>query len=328
MPKVELHLHLEGAIPLDAMWRLVVARGGDPEVPSPGALADRFIYSDFDHFIETWVWMNRFLDSIEAFELAAEAVARELVHDHVMRAEASFSPTDFARHGLAPEQLATAIRRGLDRVPGVEVALIVDLVRDTGPQRAMRTFERVVDVADEAGIIGIGIGGTEARFPPDLFADVYARAERAGLRRTAHAGEAAGPESVWGAIESLGVDRIGHGVRAVEDPRLVDHLVATRMPLEVCPTSNIRTGVVEGWDTHPAAELIAAGAAVTINSDDPAMFHCTLTGEYESVAARFGLSDEAVLVLARNAIDAAWVGDERRAEMHHALIGWWETQTN
>ena len=138
MPKVELHLHLEGAIPLDALWTLMEERGGDPGVPSPEALAARFAYHDFAHFIETWVWKNRYLDSYRAFEFIAEAVACDLARQHIVYAEAFFSPTDFAQHGLSPQGLATAIRRGLDRVPQIRVALIADLVRDTGPERARR----------------------------------------------------------------------------------------------------------------------------------------------------------------------------------------------
>ena len=132
MPKVELHLHLEGAIPLSAMWELVERHGGEPSVTTPEDLVDRFAYTNFAHFIETWVWKNRFLNTYEAFEYAAAAVARHLVEQNIVYAEAFFSPTDFRSFGLAPAQLALAIRRGLDQVTGTEIALIADLVRDTG----------------------------------------------------------------------------------------------------------------------------------------------------------------------------------------------------
>ncbi len=323
MPKVELHLHLEGAIPLEAMWAMVEARGGDPEVPTPEALTERFAYRDFAHFIETWVWKNRFLDSYRAFELAAEAVAASLFDQHILYAEAFFSPTDFRSHGLAPSGLALAIRRGLDRIPGVEVALVVDLVRETGPERAARTFDQVREVAGEAGVIGVGMGGSEAGHPPEPFARVYRRARDAGFRLTAHAGEGEGPAGVWGALRALEVDRVGHGVRSVEDPELVRYLVEHRVPLEVCPTSNLRTGVVATWDEHPARTLIDVGAVVTLNTDDPAMFGCTLAGEYRAVAERYGYGDDVMRRLADNAVEASWAPEDLKEHIRGLLDDWW-----
>lgn len=327
MPKVELHLHLEGAIPLPAMWELVQRHGGHPEVASPADLVDRFAYTDFAHFIDTWVWKNQFLNTYEAFEYAAAAVAQHVADQHIIYAEAFFSPSDFRHYGLAPAELALAIRRGLDQAPGTQVALIVDLVRDTGPEAAARTFDQVAEVAAAAGVIGIGIGGSEAEYPPELFAAVYRRAGERGFRLTAHAGEAAGPDSVWGALRRLHVERIGHGVRSVEDPHLVRHLVASQVPLEVCPTSNLRTGVVNDWDTHPAGALIEAGAMVTLSSDDPAMFHCTLAGEYDAAVEHFGGDDAVIRRLAANAVDASWAEAETRRHLHARLAAWWDARS-
>ncbi len=325
MPKVELHLHLEGAIPLSAMWELVERHGGEPSVTTPEDLVDRFAYTNFAHFIETWVWKNRFLNTYEAFEYAAAAVARHLVEQNIVYAEAFFSPTDFRSFGLAPAQLALAIRRGLDQVTGTEIALIADLVRDTGSGAAARTFDQVAKVASEAGVIGIGIGGSEAEYPPELFTSVYRTAGERGYRLTAHAGEAAGAPSVWGALRSLGVERIGHGVRSVEDSALVEHLVDHQVPLEVCPTSNLRTGVVADWRAHPAQALIEAGALVTVNTDDPAMFHCSLAGEYDVLVSRFGFDLGVVRRIAANAIDASWAPETTRRRLHGAQDAWWSS---
>lgn len=325
-PKVELHLHLEGAIPLGTLWGLVERHGGDPAIGSSEALRQRFAYTDFPHFIDTWWWMTGFLRTADDFTVVAEAVARSLAAQHVVYAEASFSPTDFARHGLTPQVLATAIRTGLDRVPEVKVALICDLVRDTGPQRAASTLDAVLEVAADAGVVGITIGGSEHDYPPEPFAPVYRRAADAGLHRTAHAGEAAGAESVWGALRALGVERIGHGVRAVEDPALIAHLVAHQVPLEVCPTSNVRTGVAEGWDGHPVGALLAAGATVTISTDDPAMFDCDLAGELRTLHDRYGpdLAHPERLTLA--AVDASWLPAADRAALHDRIAGWWRSE--
>ncbi len=321
-PKVELHLHLEGAIPLPARWELVDGYG-DPEVRTLHDLAARFEYRDFPHFIEVWTWMTGFIRTDRDFIAAAQAVARTLVEQNVVYAEASISPSDFARHGLTVGEIATAVRSGLDRVNAVEVGLIVDLVRHTGPERCMSTLEQVIEVADEAGVVGITIGGLEQQFPAELFADVYHRADVAGLGLTAHAGEAAGPGSVWSALNDLGVSRVGHGVRSVEDPSLVAYLVEHQIPLEMCPTSNLRTGVVESWDRHPVVELIERGARVTINSDDPVFFDCSVAGDMRKVADYVDLDVELHTLYA---IDASWMSDDKKARRRTEVSHWWNSR--
>ena len=324
MPKVELHLHLEGAIPLPTLWELIERHGGDETIRSPAQLVDWFTYRDFAHFMETWVWMIAFLRRYEDFTCAAEAVARHLAAQNIVYAEAFFSPSDFRHHNLDPQGLAIAIRTGLDRVPEVEVPLIVDLVRDRGPEGTARTLAAVTEVAEEARIIGIGIGGYEAENPPELFDEVYRTAHDSGFRLTAHAGEAAGPESVWGAINALRVERIGHGVRSVEDPALVEYLVEHQLPLEVCPTSNIRTAVVSDWENHPARTLIEAGAMVTINTDDPALFHSTLAGEYRVLEDRFDLDEGAIRQISLAAVDASWAPEETKTNLTSRINEWWD----
>jgi adenosine deaminase len=327
MPKVELHLHLEGAIPVGTLWELIQLHGGDAAVATRPQLEERFRYRDFDHFIETWVWMNGYLRTYEDFVCAAEAVARDLARQNIVYAEASFSPSDFRRHGLIPQELALAIRSGLDRVTGTEVALIVDLVRDRGPAGARETLEAILEVAEEAGVIGIGIGGTEFEYPPELFVDAYRTARAAGLHTTAHAGEGAGPESVWGAIRKLEVERVGHGIRAVEDIALVEHLVESRLHLEVCPTSNVRTGVATGWESHPARTLIDAGAVVTLNTDDPTLFGCSLAGEYRVLQEEFRLGEGAIRRISHNALEACWAPESTKKELRDQLAAWWGSGT-
>jgi adenosine deaminase len=319
-PKVELHLHLEGAIPLDTLWGLIQSHGGDPEVSDRAALERRFVFRDFAHFIDTWWWMTGFIRTEDDFTEVAESVARHLAAQNIVYAEASYSPTDFERHGLSPQALGMAIRRGLDRVPDTQVVLNVDLVRDSGPERAAATLESVLEISAEADVRGITIGGSEQDHPPEQFSGVYRRAADAGLRLTAHAGEAAGPASVWGALRELGVERIGHGVRSVEDSALVEHLVSHQIPLEVCPTSNIRTGVAQEWDDHPVHRLIAAGANVTINSDDPALFNCSLADEFR-VLSRYQKRSMEDLTIA--AVEASWLDDSARQVLAERVREWW-----
>jgi adenosine deaminase len=319
-PKAELHLHLEGAIPPRTLWELIQGYGGDEAVSDLAALRERFVFTDFAHFIDTWWWMTGFVRTEDDFTVVAEAVARGLAAQNIVYAEASFSPSDFERHALSPQQIAAAIRRGLDRVTETRVVLNVDLVRDTGADHAARTLESVIEIAQDADVRGITIGGSEQTHPPAPFASVYRRAESAGLRLTAHAGEAAGPESVWSALRDLGVERIGHGVRAVEDTELLEHLVVSQIPLEVCPTSNICTGIADGWAEHPVHELLEVGANVTINSDDPTFFNCTLAGELRSLFADEPVRSRDVTLAA---IAASWMGSPEKERLAESVRDWW-----
>lgn len=322
-PKVELHLHIEGAIPHRLLWERVTAYGGDPAVPDADAMRRMFSYRDFPHFIETWWWMTGWLRTAEDFAALGRAVASELVEQRIVYAEASISPSDFARHRLALADMAVAVRQGLDSIDGVEVALTVDLVRDKSPAGCAAVLEEAIDAMADAGIVAITIGGSEQGHPPEPFAAVYRRAESAGLRLTAHAGEAAGPESVRGALDALGVERIGHGVRSVEDPELLARLVRDQVPLEVCPTSNLRTGVAASWESHPVGTLLDAGALVTISTDDPAFFHCDLAGELRQVSELFGDGPETAATLTRQAIVASWLAADDAARLDDAVAAWW-----
>ncbi len=313
-PKVELHLHLEGAIPLPALWALMDKYGGDPEVPDEVTLAQRFAYRDFPHFLEIWNWKNTYLREAEDFAFIAEAVARDLVAQNVRYVEAFYSPSDFAIHGLTTQEITVAIRRGLDRVPEVEVALIADLVRNRGPEHGLRNLLEVDEVKGY-GVIGIGIGGAEHAYPPEPFAPVYERARALGFHTTAHAGEAAGAESVWGAIRALHVERIGHGTRAYEDPALLDYLLEMQIPLEMCPLSNVRTGVVPSIEAHPIRRYFDLGLMVTVNSDDPKMFGNSLAEEYATLERALGFTPYEVQTLVLNGVRASWLPEARKAVM-------------
>lgn len=326
LPKAELHLHLEGAIPLPALWRLIEKYGGDSEVKSPEDLRRRLTYRDFPDFIAAWIWKNGFIRGYDDFSLIAEAMARELVAQNVRYAEVFFSPSRFTEQNLHPEGLAKAIRAGLSQVPEVEVWLIADLVRDFGPEQAGQTLLEIDKVRDQ-GIIGVGIGGSEHAFPPAPFAPVYDTARDMGLHTTAHAGEAAGPESVRDAVEQLAVERIGHGVRAVEDEGVMNMLAERQIPLEVCPLSNVATGVVETIEQHPVRKLWDHGLNLTVNTDDPGMFHNSITDELAALVDVFGFSPDDIRRLQLNALDAAWLPADRRSTMIEAFTSapaWYE----
>ena len=324
LPKIELHLHLEGAIPYDALWTLVQKYGGDEDVPNVKMLKRRFEYRDFAHFIETWIWKNQFLREYEDFTFIAQAVARDLARQNVRYAEVFYSPGDFARHGLNVQGVTEAIRKGLDAVDGIEIALIADLVRDAGPERGETILAEVNEVK-HLGVVGVGIGGSEQDFPPEPFKSVFVKARRLGFRTSAHAGEAAGPESIWSAIRSLKVDRIGHGARAAEDEQLMDYLAEEAIPLEVCPISNVRTGVVESYEKHPVRRYFERGIPISINTDDPKMFGNSLAEEYALLVEKHGFTPEEVGELILAGIAMSWMPERKKQAMARACrqdTGW------
>ena len=205
IPKVELHIHLEGAIPHECMWELVKKYGGNKEVSSIQELKEKFVFSDFSHFINTWVWKNNFLREYDDFELISKEVADDMASQNIIYAEIFYSPPDFRKHGLDTQKLTQAIRRGLGKNPNIQIGLIPDLVRDFGGKSAAITLDEIKEVMD-FGIVGIGLGGSEDEFPPKEFQNVFSTARNIGLRTTVHAGEASGPNSVWEAIKYLNPD--------------------------------------------------------------------------------------------------------------------------
>lgn len=318
IPKVELHVHLEGAIPQDALWELVKEHGGDPEVPTQEALAKKFVYRDFPHFIETWVWKNGFLRTYDDFEFIAERVALDWQAQGICYSEAFYSPGDFARHGLNIQPLTQAIRSGLSKVPDVQVNLVADLIRDFGPAQAAKTLQEVREVADQ-GVIGIGIGGSEQEFPPEPFEDVFEMARGYGFKTSAHAGEAAGAASVRAAWEVLKVDRIGHATRAIEDEDLLKLLVREQVPLELCPISNLRTGAVSTLSSHPVRTYFDLGVSLSVNTDDPHMFGNSLADEYEQMMLLFAFSREEIRQILLSTVSQSWLPEEDQKRLAASL---------
>jgi adenosine deaminase len=311
IPKIENHLHLEGAIPLETLWQLIKKYGGDKSITNIGLLEEKFKYRDFSHFLEIWLWKNAYIREYEDFTFISRAVLKDLVRQNVKYAEIFISPSEF-RSTMEVQKIIEAISKSIVENTEIRVNLIVDVVRNLGPENAMRTLYEIIEVKDH-GIIGIGLGGAEKEFPPELFADVYEKARKAGFRTTAHAGEAAGPKSIWGAILSLGVDRIGHGTRAIEDYKLMEYLADNKIPVELCPLSNLRTRVIDSIEDHPVKTFIEMGIPVSINTDDPKMFGNSLSEEYQVLKDSFNFSDEDIRRIIINSIHTTWL-DEKGKE--------------
>jgi adenosine deaminase len=248
-------------------------------------------------------------------EFVADALAQNVVYGEIF-----ISPSVWSffhrRLDVAATIRGVVAELRAARAQGVEFALIVDVTRNFGVDSAMRSAQIAASLAGD-GVIGIGLGGDEARFPPELFADVFAAARAAGLHAVAHAGEAAGAQSVRDAVVTLGAERIGHGIRAIEDPSVVELLRERRVPLEVCPISNRRTGVVAPDEPHPLYRLDAQGVVVMVDADDPAIFGATITDEYASVVQQAGI--ETLHRFVRQAIDAAFLDGAGKAALHARL---------
>lgn len=314
LPKIELHVHLEGAIPHKALFDLIQKYGGDPAVPDVASLAKRFMYKDFPQFIEAWSWKNQFLRNYEDFTYIAELTARDLAAQNIRYVELFFSPSLFIRHGLKVQEITRAVRKGLSGVPEIEVALIADLVRDYGPESEMSTLKALNEVKD-SGVIGIGIGGSEQEYPPDPFERLFREARKMGFHTNAHAGEASGPKRVWGTIKKLQVDRIGHGTRICEDPELMDYISDKKIPLELCPMSNVRTGVVNDISEHPIRIYYERGLLISVNTDDPKMFNTSLADEFRLLVQHCGFTKKDIPDLIILGIKSSWMSEEKKKSL-------------
>jgi adenosine deaminase len=312
LSKVQLHCHLEGTV-REATFRELAARYGLP----PRSYA----FTSFREFLLLFAEVCKALREPSEYARIAREYVVDAAAQGVSYAELFISPSVWTYFHRELEVRATveAIRDALDetgRPLGIEVALIADLTRNFGPERAEATARLAVGLR-EFGLIGVGLGGDEVNYPAEHYARAFAIARDGGLHVVAHAGEAAGAPSVRAAVEQLGAERIGHGVRAIEDPNVVAMLAERGIPLEICPTSNRLTGAVPAGCAHPLGALDAAGCAVTIDADDPALFGTSVTDEYGLVAEEFGL--DAMLRFAANAIDASFAPAETKARLHARL---------
>jgi adenosine deaminase len=313
IPKVENHLHLEGAIPYETLWQLITKYGGDVTVNNLDQLREKFEYRDFNHFIEMWVWKNQFLREYEDFVLISEAVFSDLEKQNVKYAEIFISPSLF-KSRLSVQRIVEAISQSIPKVSGIKIKLIVDLVRDYGPDAEITTLFEINEVKD-LGIIGISIGGTEHKYPPGLFSDLFEQARKFGFMTTAHAGEASGPESIWSAIKDLKVDRIGHGTRAIEDSKLLGYLSEHKLPIELCLLSNSCTKVINSIEEHPVKTFIEKGIPISINTDDPKMFGNSLVEEYQTLKDVFKYTNEEIHNIILNSIDTMWLDENEKKEL-------------
>lgn len=324
MPKVELHVHLEGSIRPDTLLALAARHGQSLPATTVEGLREWFAFRDFDHFLEVYVASASCLRTPEDIErITADFLAGQAAQN-VLHSEVTYTPsTQLMLAGIPLDEQLDAINRARSAAwtkHGVSMTVTIDYPRNLDPDGFVPVARWAADNIGR-GVSALGLGGPEAGHPPELFREAFAIAREAGLPGVPHAGETAGPESIRGALRHLYAVRIGHGVRCLEDPMLVDELRERQVPLEVCPTSNVCLGVVPAFEAHPLPRLMDEGLYVTLNSDDPPMFGTTLTDEYLKAALAFGLDRPQIESLVLNAARATLLPPTEREQLVDRVRG-------
>ncbi len=319
MPKVEMHVHLEGSIRPETLLTLAERNNVTLPANTTQGLQDWYQFTDFAHFIEIYFAICNCIRTPQDFELIATEFLKQRFEQNIKYSEVVFTPYTHREHVPFDEQLA-AINRARKKAEadlGVRIGLIPDI------SRHMRPVEESFLIADWAarnmgnGVIALGLGGPEIGNPPEVFQPAFERIRASGLPSLPHAGETEGPQSIWGAINALAAVRIEHGVRCLEDPELVAFLREKQIPLDVCPTSNVCLKVAPTLAEHPLPKLMEAGLFVTINSDDPPMFDTTLTDEYLRIAETFGFGVTQIEQFVLNGIRASLLSPEEKCTLEN-----------
>lgn len=328
LPKAELHVHHVGSASPRIVAELA-ARHPDSRVPTdPAALAEYFSFRDFAHFIEVYLSVVDLVRDAEDVRLLTYEVARDMARQNIRYAELTVTPYSSVRRGIPDGAFVEAIedaRKAAESELGVVLRWCFDIPGEAGLASAEETARIATELQPE-GLVSFGLGGPEIGVPRPQFKPYFDRARAVGLHSVPHAGETTGPQTIWDALRELGAERIGHGTSATQDPYLLEHLAEHRIPLEVCPTSNVATRAVATLDEHPVKEMVAAGVLVTVGSDDPPMFGTDLNTEYAVAARLLELDEGGLAQLARNAVEASFLDAPGKAkltaEIDSYLAGW------
>ncbi len=315
LPKAELHLHLEGSVDPSTLLELRDQHGRSGTLSEVEQL---YRYHDFTGFLMAFKAITEDLQSPADYEFITYRLMQKLKAENVLHAEVYVSVGVCLFRNQDFEAIFEGLERGRvrgERDFGISVLWIYDAVRHFGHESAQKVAELAVRHRGP-GVVGFGIGGDERRAAPELFRDVYAYAAEHGLRLTAHAGETTGPDSIWGAL-NLKAERIGHGLTAWHDLELVEELSTRQIPVELCITSNLRTGVCTSLADHPVKNYFDEGVMITFNTDDPALFATSLTREYQIAQEAFGFSDEHLREIARNSFEASFLSPEKKLQFLH-----------
>jgi adenosine deaminase len=320
IPKAELHIHIEGSLEPELIFALAQRNGVTLPYASVEALRAAYAFTDLQSFLDIYYAGASVLLQAQDFHDMAWAYFLRAKADNVVHAEIFFDPQTHTARGVpmatVVQGLASACRQAAAEL-GVGSALILCFLRHLSEEDAFATLEEALPYREH--FIGVGLDSSELGHPPEKFERVFARCRELGLNLVAHAGEEGPPEYMWQAIDLLKVQRIDHGVAALQDPLLMAELAHTRLPLTVCPLSNLKLCVVRDLREHPLKTMLDAGLCVTVNSDDPAYFGGYLNANLEQTVAALGLTEREVVVLARNSVEASFVSDSQRASLYAAV---------
>jgi aminodeoxyfutalosine deaminase len=313
LPKAELHLHLEGSVEPATLLELRLRHGmAGATLPDVEQL---YNYADFNGFLMAFKNVTGHLRTPEDYELITYRLMEHLKSQNVLHAEVFVSVGVCLWRQQDFKAIFEGLERGRERGEkdfGISLLWIFDAVRQFGTEKAQQVVDLAAQFRDR-NVVAFGIGGDELQGPAEMFKDVYARAAEQGLHLTAHAGENTGPESIWGAL-NLKAERIGHALTAGRDPELIEELAERQTPIEICVTSNLRTGCCADILQHPVRQYFDNGLMLTLNTDDPAMFRTSLVDEYRLVQATFAFSDEHLRELARNSFEASFLPAEKKVQ--------------
>lgn len=303
LPKAELHVHLEGCLPVSLARKLAQRHGLPTGVYDVG---DLYRHRDFPDFIEHFKALVGLLQTPDDLRALMDSYVELARASHIVYAEVHFTPYPLLSANMSYGAMMETIQASCDVAngDGIVLRIILDTVRQLGPEHCEQTLQAHLD-APFPCVVGIGIGGDETSIPPGPFRRVFERARERGLRTVCHCGETGNPESMWETMQALKPQRVLHGIQAVRDPGLLDWLAENKITLDVCPTSNVKTGVVPSLEEHPLKKLVDSGVRVTINTDDPALFQTNLNREYRLIQNRSGIGRRQVLSIAEEAFRAA-----------------------
>ena len=324
IPKIELHIHLEGSIPSELLYEFA-RRANDPGINTMEDIYKKLDYNNFSDFVEVWKWKNTLIQNPDDLEKIAYYALRKLHSMNVKYAELFYSPGDFAYKGWTLEEITESWIKGKERAYkdfNVKSELIMDLVRDFGPENGMNWLDEVTPYLGK-GVIGIGLGGSEYMFPPKPYELIYREAKERGFRLVAHAGETAGADCIKETIEYLSAERIGHGTRLYEDPQLLELIINKKIPLEISLLSNIKLGVCESVEKHPVKQYFNEGVLVTINSDDPGMFNTSINDEYMALIRKLNFSLHDIRTITMNSITASFMSPDDKKLMEDMFEKEW-----
>ncbi len=322
LPKAELHLHVEGTLEPELAFALAARNGVELPYADAGELRRAYAFSDLQSFLDLYYALMTVLRTEEDFAELVDAYLARAAAQGVRHAEIFFDPQAHTARGVEIGTVIEGLGRALDRSEerhGVSTQLIMCFLRDESAESAMSTFEASKPYLHR--IAAVGLDSAEVGHPPSKFTEVYRAAAQAGLRRVAHAGEEGPPAYVWEALDLLGVERVDHGLRSLEDPELVARLVRDRIPLTLCPLSNVRLACVDKLENHPLREMMDAGLLVTVNSDDPAYFGGYAGDNFRALREALALDPEQLRTLAANSFAAAFLDhDEPRRAAYLAEV--------